>query len=95
MPIKNPHVYASRTSADIQQANPSNPNFKAKSMNKKPQMTHASNIGGTENDAGPDSTSAGQVNKLTKKGLDVAQGPKGLGDKFGRLAKVRHTKTSY
>jgi hypothetical protein len=41
MPTKNPHVYASRSVADLQQANPANPNFKAKPANKKPSKTHS------------------------------------------------------
>lgn len=36
MVLKNPHSYASRNVGDLQEANPRNPNFKAKSMNKKP-----------------------------------------------------------
>ena len=94
MTTKSPHEYASRTAADIQEANPADPNFKAKSVTKKPAKTHGA-IGGTESDRGKKSALAGFANKLTGKGVDVAAGPKGLGDKLRKLAKVRGTKTSY
>jgi len=94
MPTKDPHSYASRSPADLQEANPKDPNFKGKSMNKKPRGLH-SPIGGTESDSGKKSALAGFANRLTKKGPDVTSGLSGLGDSFRRLAKVRGTKTSY
>jgi len=39
-PLKNPHVYASRSKADLQEANPSDPNFKAKAASKRLSKTH-------------------------------------------------------
>ena len=94
MPTKNPHVYATRNVGDLQEANPANPNHKSKKVNKKPRSTHGA-IGGTSSDTGKKSILAGQVNRLTGKGVDVTAGPKGLGDRFRKLARVRHTKTSY
>lgn len=99
MPLKNPHGYASRSAADIQEANPADPNFRGKSMNKKP-------FGGFGKNAGPTGESTGKIGDIesavsrgTGKGVDVAPGPKGLGEKLRKLVKARGSKdvtqTSY
>jgi len=97
MALKNPHSYASRSVADIQEANPANPNFKGKSMNKKPQGLFGQ--APTTESSGKVGEIEGIVSRGTKAGLDSNAGPHGLGEKLRKLVKMRGgkdvTKTSY
>lgn len=98
MPLRDPHAYASRSAADLQEANPADPNFKAKSMNKKPKAGFGKDAGPTSESSGKVGDIEGVVSRGTGPGFDTNPGPTGLGEKLRKLVKMRGrdvTDTSY